>query len=455
MSTRPIYAKLSALLVCYTLGGASQAVAQSPGLMDLYETALQQDAILHAEIARLDALKTESDISRADLLPQINLNLFRMENEDQKIIGSFFRSDGGGNTETRTEYSSFTSEGYAVELSQTIFDLRKFAQYGKSKLLAAQTEVQTLNARQSLIIRLTEAYFAVLLADAELKFSVSEREAVAKQLDDAQARFRVGSSARTDVKEAQAAYDLAVADEITASNTLDNTRYALAKIVGNDIHALRTLSADFPIIPPQPDDVEQWVSNAQKDNLQVLSGQFDVAIALKEVKLQSAGHWPRLDLFASKEETDVDGGPAPNTRFDEVWGLRLQVPIFLGGATHYKTKQATLRHRQALQTLENEYRESRRNTRATYMNVVADIKRISALKRARESAQASLESIQQGFKVGTRVSSDVLDAVREVFRARRDLINARHQYALNSLRLKFAVGKLSLGDVKNIDEWLK
>lgn len=431
---------------------ASPAFGETRGLAQLYETALAQDPVYHAEISRLKAVKSEYPISRADLLPQIGLSASKVRNEDTKIIGRVF---GTAENRNRSEFPAYTADSYSLELTQTLFDMRKFMQLSRSGKLLAQAEIQERAALQALILRLAEAYFEALLAHTELMFIRAEKKTVTKQLDEAQSRYSVGLVAHTDVKEAQAAYDLVGADEIEAESALDDARHALVKIVGHDVQSLRLLSENFPVNPPEPQDPEQWVEVAYKNNPALLSRQLDAVIALKDVKLESADHWPKLELFASKSHNDIQGGPAPNSSFHEVWGVRINVPIFSGGATHYRTKQASARHRQSLEQLEEQYRESRRFVRRTYMNLIADVKRIGALRQARLSAQASLDANEEGFRVGTRTSAEVLLALRDLFETERDLASARHTYVLDTLRLKSAVGGLNGNDIARIEQWLE
>ena len=84
----------------------------------------------------------------------------------------------------------------------------------------------------------------------------------------------------------------------------------------------------------------------------------------------------------------------------------------------------------------------------------AGISRIQALTQAVQSAKAAKDAIEAGFEVGTRTSVDVLNADRDLFRARRDLSIARYVYILDILELKQAAGTLSEDDIAQVNGWL-
>ena len=69
--------------------------------------------------------------------------------------------------------------------------------------------------------RVAQAYFDVLLARANLSTIASQKTAVAEQLEQAKRNFIVGTATITDSREAQARYDLVVAQELGAENEVE------------------------------------------------------------------------------------------------------------------------------------------------------------------------------------------------------------------------------------------
>ena len=423
------------------------ALGAAPGLAELYEKALKNDAVFHAREARYQAESLAPGIARAPLLPQISLTARRERVVDEEIRGTSFGGQGN---------FAYDAERFGVNLTQTLFNLGNYIALKQSKSQAERAEVELEAARQDLILRLAEAYFGVLIAEETLKFARAEKEAVGRQLEQAQERFAVGLASISDVQETKASYDLAEAEEIRAENLLQNAFHALAVITDYDAPALQHLTEDLPVANPEPNDVEAWVARALSQNLDLLAQQITTNVAEQEIRLQRAGHYPSLDLFASQSRNESKrGAPAERDVESYTVGVELNVPIFSGQGTRYRTKQAAELHRESLEQLKGVQRETKRAAREAYLNVVASVSRVKALSQAEESAETALDASRAGLRVGTRTSVDVLLALKDLFRIRRDYADVRYEYLLNTLRLKKVAGMLAERDVRQLDGYLR
>ncbi len=450
--------RLSASVLAVTMALTAAPLAAAPGIADLYQKALQNDTLLHAAIARRKAVSLSPGVARAQLLPQLSLQASRRRFAEQEVRGVIFTGANQENGATRESSSDYVYDvdQLSLTLTQTLFNLGDYIVFKQSKSEDERAGLELEAARQDLILRLAEAYFDVLSAKETLKFARSEQEAVSRQLEQARERFEVGLVPITDVKEAEAAYDLAEAEEISADNQLHNARHALSVITDHDAPALRPLAANIPTPSPAPKNMQAWVDRALAQNLDLLAQQITTNIAEQEIKLQRAGHYPSVDLFASRNENDTrSGSPAPRETKEFVVGVELNMPIFAGRGTLHRTRRAAQFHRESLEQLKGTQRETKRAAREAYLNVIASVSRVAALKRAEESARTALESNEAGFQVGTRTSVDVLLALKELFRTRRDYADVRYDYLLNTLRLKKATGMLSKRDLTRINNYLR
>ena len=435
---------LAAFLTVYTLNAKADIAL---GIADLYQKALDNDTQLSAAEAKYKAESLAPNIARAPLLPQVNLIAGRRRFAEQEIKGSSFGGEGN---------FSYDTDSLDINLTQSIFKLDYYIALKQSKSQAEKARLEFESAHQDLIVRLAEAYFKVLSAEETLKFAQSEKKAVARQLEQAQERFTVGLDPITDVKEAEAAYDLTEAEEISANNQLRNSIHALSVITNYDTQTLRPLSEYIPIIKPTPESMTAWVDRSLSQNTELLAQQIATNIAEQEIKLQRAGHYPSLDLFANRNESNFrSGSPTPRELKEFVIGIELNIPIFSGQGTHYRTKQAVELHNESLEKLKGTHRETKRAAREAYLNVIASISRVAALKRAKESAQTALEANEAGFRVGTRTSVDVLLALKDLFRTHRDYADTRYDYLLNTLRLKKVAGILESQDIQQLNNHLQ
>ena len=262
--------------------------AQSGGLVDAYRQALESDPQLRAAEAARGALGEAKPQSLALLLPNLSASADTTDNATDRSGTSIpaFNTD-----------EDFNTHGYSLTLTQPIFNYEYWVGLRQADATVAQAEADYAATEQDLIVRVASAYFDVLGALDNLKFSIAEKEAVARQLEQAKQRFEVGLIAITDVYEAQAQYALTVALEITARNLLDNAREALQEITGTYDENLLELREEIPLLTPKG-KIEEWVTQAREQNLTLRAAEFATTAAKEEISRQRAGHYPTVDLVA-------------------------------------------------------------------------------------------------------------------------------------------------------------
>ncbi|HDP88547.1 MAG TPA: type I secretion protein TolC [Thioalkalivibrio sp.] len=436
---------LASLILCV----APMALAED--LLDVYEIAAQNDPQIRAAEAAYQAAREANPQARSFLLPQINFN-YQITDREQTISDASDPLLNGTN--------SSDAEGWTLRLDQSIYNHQYWVALSQAGDTVAQAEAELAAARQALFTRVAEAYFAVLAAEDTLRFAQAEKEAIARQLEQTERRFEVGLIAITDVKESQAQYDLAVAAEIDAINLLDNARESLQVLTGRYLENLAPLGEQLALARPEPLDLEAWEERALEQNLSLRAARYATERARREIQRQRAGHYPTFDLVASYSEFDnsstrIGSSTSDFTSEDTSIGVQANLPIFSGGRTSSLTSQARSLFQQAQEELELTRRETSRQTRASYLNVLSDISRVNALEQALISTRTAAEATQAGFEVGTRTSVDVLLALRETYGAERDYASARYTYILNTLRLKQAAGMLTREDLEAVNNWLK
>ena len=349
---------------------------------------------------------------------------------------------------------AFTTRAFRITLNQPVYHFDRYVRLGQADKRLQQSNYELDAARQALIVRVAERYFDVLAAEDNLDFATAEKQSLQGQLEQAQQRFEVGLIAITDVQEAQAGFDRATASQIVAENELDNSREALRETAEVYYDKLATLGKSIKLTPPEPPDIEAWTQTALDQNLEIAAANTAVEIAYKEIRVQSAGHIPTIDIIGSHGFNKQGGrfGGSEVTQGDIA--IELNVPIYEGGRVNSRTREATHEHTAALQRLEQAKRAVFRETRQAYLGVIAQISTVKALRQAVLSSNTAVESTRAGFEVGTRTAVDVVDAERELFEARRDFSRARYDYILDILRLKQAAGTLKPEDLTVANTWL-
>lgn len=437
-----------ALLLCAAVVAAP---VQAGELLEFYRQARQRDATWQAaQHARAAALEAKPQ-ARAALLPQLAASA------TQSIQHSETRIDGVAPRETDDEPWSL-----ALNLTQSLFDWAALQRLREADAQVALAELALRSAAQDLVLRLADAYFNALAAADTLQSAQAEREAVQRQLDQAQARHEVGLSAVTEVQEAQARRDLTEATVIAAEQSLATARSALTEITAAPQEP-RARLPEQQALPKPPADVDAWLQTAREHNLALLGAQLNTELADAGVSIARAGHLPTVALTASKSlsesanltSADPGLGIGDERRVDsDRVGLTLNVPLFAGLATQSRVRQAASIEEQRRAELTGTERSVERQTRDAWLAVYSGAARAQALGQAVRSSRTALEAAQAGQEVGNRTFIDVLDAQRQLSAAERDWYRSRYDYLLARLRLQQAAGGLGEADILAIDRLL-
>lgn len=432
-------------LYCVLLVGFVSNAQAAQDLIETYVLSVERDPQLRAQMAVQDATGELTAQARALFLPEISLSA-----DVSKIWTDSQSNRFGGQTD-------FIERGYTLSLIQPIYRRNSFVQ-GRQAEIAVQRESAGFQlVEQGLIIRVAENYFEVLGAQDDVSFAEAEREAISKQLEEAEQRFEVGLATITDVTEARAAFDIANAAVIAAENALANSKELLRETAGLYPDTLVPLGADTPLLRPEPEDINQWSDVALLQNPALHVVGRDVELAKESIEFQLSGHYPTLDLVARAsyfEQTDSNlSGPSETNQ--ELIGLQFNLPLFAGGSVSSRTREAGFRLNESMEIEEQQRRAVLRQTRAAYNSVISGISQVKALKQAVASNEKALEATEAGFEVGTRTTVDVVNARRELFSAKRDYARSRYDYIVNTLRLKQSAGIVSFDDLQQINQWLR
>ena len=423
-------------LVVTLLAGAFAAIglpAYSADLMQVYQLALANDPVYTSARYAADAGQTKSTQGLSVLLPSIG------------VTGSYTRSGNDLNDRTNT---------YSLALKQPLLRLDTWEVYRQGNLAVAASQAQFAQAKQDLILRVTQAYFNVLSAQDALSFLRAQKTAIEEQLASAKRNFEVGTATITDTNEAQARYDLANAQEIAAQNTLSVSENALHQIIGEPSGPLSALRTNVQLSLPQPDKMDTWTDSAQQQNFGVIAQTVALDIARSQTRQSRAGHYPTVDLQVARTHVDKksQSNPFENGRgFSNSVGVQWTIPIFSGFGVDSKVSESLALADKARSDLENARRSAVLNTQQAYLGVTSGLSQIKAYEAAEVSSLSAVESNRLGYQVGVRINIDVLNAQQQLFSTRRDLSKARYDTLLNSLKLKAAAGVLQEEDLQEIN----
>jgi len=419
------------ILIIATFGSVQLAKAED--LWQVYQIAEESDPTLQANYNAYQAQKQSLPLAVAQMIPNLSASY-----------------NTTGINSTANFQGDYNTQNYSLNLTQPIFHPEHWAQLNQARHVVKGAYATYYSATQNLMIRVADQYFAVLGSIDDLNFTNGQRKAFARQLEQTQQRFEVGLIAITDVEEARARHDKAVAEEIAAQNAVANQYEKLREITGVPITAVTLFPPNKPLtlLAPNPANQETWVDTAQKSNPDVIAATEAAEQAKAAIGTQVAGHFPKFDLTGQLQRAKgAPPFPFDQLVYNRVLALNVSVPIFAGGGVYARTQEASSRFCEAKDKLEFQKRAIDSATRQAYRGVQTSISEVEALAQAVVSSKSALQATLAAYEVGTRTMVDVLDSESNLLNAERVHAKSRYLYLFQGLKLKQAAGILTAEDI--------
>jgi outer membrane protein len=353
-----------------------------------------------------------------------------------------------------TDYNSMS---YGAKLIQPIFRYSSYISVGQAKSIVSRSELELEKARQDLMLRVAEAYLDVLLSQDKLAAIKAEESSVEQQHLRAKERYERGMAPVTDRYDTEARLAAVSAQRVESENMLKDSYQVLVEICGVPVQELRLLKDDIPYAQPFPASVEHWLEAGFKQNLELLIQKKKAEVAEQEVSLQKSAHYPTLDFQADYTTLDTQGslfgGGSNTSTYNFI--VKLNIPIYEGGLVTSKTREAFNLSQSSQEGVIRLTRATERKTRATFNGVLGSMTRAAAMKKSVDAQKRVVDAKEEGFKAGLYISITVLDAMQDLYRYKREYSQARHDYILNSLRLKHVAGTLNQEELNSVNMWLQ
>jgi outer membrane protein len=456
-------AGLTPLALALALGFAT-AGARAESLKEMYELARAYDASYLAARAQAESAEYRTAQAKALQLPSVGLQasstLVRAEQDADSTTAA-------GTTATTSEVDTTTHQ-VVLSAQQTLFNRANSATIEQAERSLAIAQAQWRAVEQDLIVRVAQAYFDVLAASDTLSTVQASKKAISEQLASAKRNFEVGTATITDTREAQARYDLSLAQELAAENDLRVKRLALEQLVGKPAVEPKPLALPVALPPVAPANVDDWVSGAEARSPSIQAAQLALEVARLETDKARAGHLPTVTLGASYGQTWPNGSTETRLRGTDALvstsrngdsrnaavALTVNVPLFAGFSVQNRVKETLSLEEKARNDLDASRRGVTQLTRQAYLGVQTGRAQVKALEAAESSSKLALEATQLGYKVGVRVNLDVLNAQTQLFTTQRDLAKARYDVIVGDLKLRQVAGQLQPEDLNAADALL-
>ncbi|WP_205300193.1 TolC family outer membrane protein [Pantoea sp. Tr-811] len=349
----------------------------------------------------------------------------------------------------------YNNETYSLSLTQYLYNKPAWERYQKSKSVKAQQGQQAEDTLAEATVDLAKRYFVALAADDELALVQAERRATQKNLDRVSMMFDRQMAKITDKLDMQARVDFLAAQEVDARNQVQVSREALAEIVGRPVNEpLSRVRNDVALqAPTRP--LQSWITQAIETNPMLKASQSGAEAANAAVREGKGEHYPQLALSLSAQQSDqgYDNTQAPRSD-SYVASLGVKIPLYSGGSTSARVRGLYDDQLAAEEQAEGVRRQVVKETTTAYLTAQSSVEKIRANRNALSSAQKSSLAAQKAFSFGVVNAVDVLNAVQNEFKARRDLLKSQYDFITNLFLLNRWAGELNQDSVDHVNVWL-
>ncbi|MEZ0307232.1 MAG: TolC family outer membrane protein, partial [Ramlibacter sp.] len=437
-----------------TAVSASAAASAPQGGMTLsqaYQAAMEQDAVIRAARAAADSKRERLPQALSQLLPNVQASAGRNKNHlvsttPNPLTGNPFESE-----------DRYTSSNRALTIRQPIFRPYQLADYQQAKAQVDDANAALDKETQNLAVRVAGAFMEALLAQDQLALVLAQKASFTTQVETAKKRFTGGAGVRTDIDEAQARLDMAIATEVEARQNVEYTRRQLQVLVNVPVTQLAALDpARMQLSGPTPGRLEDWTERAELSSPELRSLRAQREAARREIDKARAGHLPTLDAVAQWSVSNSENVTRLNSTYDtKSVGLQLNVPIFAGGYVNSQTRAAIAELERSEQALEATRRDLGLRVEKEFRGITEGVLRVKALEQAVRSADVMVTSSRRSFEAGSRILVDILNAEQQRANAMRDLAQARYLYMISRIRLRALAGEADFEAIAEVNGWFK
>jgi TolC family type I secretion outer membrane protein len=445
------------LLVTCMLAFSSHTYAQETDLIAIYEKALAHDALLASIRFENEATQELISQGRSLFLPNITATLdYDDNNNERKILTPSISS----NVLLSGNQAKYHSYDYGITITQPLFNYGAFQQYKQILSQTSLSEKKLLQAQQDLIYRVALIYFETLMARDEVGLLQAQKASINEQLIESEARYDVGLISITDVNESKTKAAMIDAQIIAAIQRLRIKNRQIESLTGELPDKIKGINSRVSFVAVT-DMMEDWISLAIENNLELKIIEDEIKIADTEIDVRRSNHYPTIDATASRSRNWDKGGYPYGAlanegvrSFSDVLGVTINIPIFSGGYTSSRVREAQKLKLKTAEDAEYLKRQVELKVREHYLNLEANFAEIEAYQQALNSATLQVESTQLAFQEGLRNSVEVLISQQVLFNAQRDLLKSRYNYLMNIINLKLSVGILAQQDLEEINRYL-
>ncbi|MDR3519144.1 MAG: TolC family outer membrane protein [Azospirillaceae bacterium] len=407
-------------------GAAAQTLEQA--LSEAYNT----NPTLQEQRAQANVVDEQVTQARAGYRPSATAT--------GSVGGAYAASHGPTGSGATENYRTDLAQGSSgVTVSQPLYrgGATNAAVRGAEDQVQAQ-RATLLSTEEQVLLQGATAYLDVVRDQAILDLDRSDEQVLRHQLEQTTAQFQVGQLTRTDVSQAQSRLAGAIATRTQAEGTLANSRATFRQVIGRQPGKLAAPQTDLHL----PGSLDEALSRADADNPVIITAQFNEAAARDQIDQFLGQLMPQATANSSVSRT-WNASYTSQRQDTAVVALQVTVPIFDGGATSSRVRQARSTDDQKRIQIEDFRRQVAQTTTAAWSALTTARANIDSYRSQVRATDIALAGVRQEAAVGTRTVLDILNAEQESLAAQVALVGAQHDELVAEFQVLYAAGALT------------
>ena len=403
---------------------------------ETFTTALKKahlnNSELNAERENIYISEEELKISRGSYLPTITLEGSKSEEDTSKLT-----NQSGGNA-TINDVDPFTR---SISISQTLIDFGRGAELSKNRIGLDLAKARLLKKEQDILLKSTEAYTDLVLANEKLKINRDNVELLSRQVETDQIRVERGQITLSDVSQSESSLAEAQAKLIQAENELLTSKLNYENIIGSLADA-RSLDKKSIKEYPLPDNLNSAIELSKKNNPDLIIAKLEYEQAKKDKTIAKSDLAPTANLSLERSYTD-DLSATYDEREKDTLKATITWPFYSGGknlASLNKSSSLETRSRLLLDSVTKQNLTNVASAWSSYQSNQSLLKSVQAQVRAAEIAN---EGITAEYNSGAgRTTLEVIQSNSLLLNAQISLANSERNFILSQFNLLKSIGLL-------------
>jgi outer membrane protein len=393
---------------------------------------------LNAERENIKISKQELKISKGNYLPSIIISGNKSRENTNKL------TNRAGNDVANNDVDPITK---SVKIEQTLLDFSRNADFQKNKIGINLANIKLLKKEQEILLKATEAYTGLILANEKSKINQSNLNLLERQVETDRARLERGQITLSDLAQSEASFAEAQANFIQSKNEIISNRLNYENVIGKILNT-NSLKKNFNMNFILPENLSSAIEISKKNNPELIIAKLEYEQSEKDVLISRSDLSPSAKLSYENSRSE-DVSSTYDERNKSILKATISWPIFAGGkniASLNKSKNVQDRKRLLLDSVT---KTNDTNVAIAWSTFQSSKSLLNSVETQVKAAEIANEGITVEYESGLgRSTLDVIQSNSILLNSRIALVNSERNYLLAQFNVLKSIGQLNSTHLK-------